>query len=299
MEFTQAIQASLLSLAVLFLALGVFAAVSKSDLQFPVSLNTTLTIYLLTAIGFKGGVAIHEAGVGAVWLTALAAVALGGLIPFWTCRVLQKLGGFKLALAGALAAHYGSVSAAMFFAVTNFLKSIHQPYESCASAFFALMESPAIIVGIMLGKGVFGGGRFSLADPGARHARRDAVLDRRVLLLIGALSGQTAMNSVEGFFVAPFQGTIICQAFLEGRVVELLCEAGAHGHTAFNVRGSGYQGGRSADIVETGNVPIEVIMKPEVSETLLARLHAKWFASDARVAYENEVRVVRPSQILA
>lgn len=93
--------------------------------------------------------------------------------------------------------------------------------------------------------------------------------------------------------------TIICQAILEERVVELLREAGAHRHTAFNVRGGGYQGGRSADIVETGNAPIEVIAKPEVSESLLARLHAKWFASDSRVAYENEVRVLRPSQFLA
>ncbi len=130
MEFTQAIQANLLSPAVLFLALGVFAAVSKSDLKFPESLDTTLTLDLLTTIGFKGGVAIHEAGLGAVWLPALAAVALGGLIPLWTCPVLQKLGGFNLVV----------------------------------------------------------GGRFSLAAPGARHARRDAVLGRRVLLLIGVLA---------------------------------------------------------------------------------------------------------------
>lgn len=93
--------------------------------------------------------------------------------------------------------------------------------------------------------------------------------------------------------------TIICEAVLEERVVALLREAGAHGHTAFNVRGSGYQGGRGADIVETGNVPIEVIVKPEVSDSLLARMHAKWFASDARVAYESVLRVLRPSQILA
>jgi hypothetical protein len=213
MEFTQAIQANLLSPAVLFFALGVFAAVSKSDLKFPESLYSTLTIYLLTAIGFKGGVAINEAGLGAVWLPALAAVALGGLIPLWTCPVLQKMGGFSLADAGAIAAHYGSVSAVTFIAATNFLKSIQQSYESYASAFLAVMESPAIIVGVMLGKGILGGGRFSLADQGVRHALRDAVLGRGVLLLIGAmvigaLSGQSGMNSVEGFFVAPFQGVL-------------------------------------------------------------------------------------------
>lgn len=232
MEFTQAIQANLLSPTVWFLALGVFAAVSKSDLKFPEPLDTTLTLDLLTAIGFKGGVAIHEAGLGAVWLPALAAVALGGLIPLWTCPVLQKLGGFNLADAGAIAAHYGSVSAAMFLAATNFLKSIHQPYESYASAFLAVMESPAIIVGLMLGKGVLGGGRFSLADPGVRHARRDAVLGRRVLLLIGVLSGQTSMNSVEGFFVTPFQGVLALvlleMGMLAGRRLGDLKKLGVH-----------------------------------------------------------------------
>jgi uncharacterized protein len=188
MEFTQGVKAYLLSPAFLILALGVFSAVSKSDLKFPESQDSTLILYLLTAIGFKGGVAIHEAGLGAVWLPALAAVALGGLIPLWTCPVLQKLGGFSLADAGANAAHYGIVSAVTFIAVANFLKSFHQPYESYDSAFLAVVESPAIIVGVMLGKGILRGGRFSLADHGVRHALRDAVLDRGVLLLIGALA---------------------------------------------------------------------------------------------------------------
>ncbi len=212
MDLLTAIQSNLLSPAVLFFVLGVFAAVSKSDLKFPETLYTTLTIYLLTAIGFKGGVAIHEAGIGAVWLPALAAMALGGLIPLWTYPVLRKMGKFSVADAGAIAAHYGSVSAVTFIAATNFLKSIHEPFESYASAFLAVMESPAIIVGVMLGKGAFGG-KFSLSDQGVRHALRDAVLGRGVLLLIGAmvigaLSGKNGMNSVEGFFVTPFQGVL-------------------------------------------------------------------------------------------
>ncbi|MFN9944217.1 MAG: sodium-dependent bicarbonate transport family permease, partial [bacterium] len=123
----------------MFFVLGVFAAVTKSDLKFPESLYTTLTIYLLTALGFKGGVAIHEAGIGAVWLPALAAMGLGGLIPLWTYPVLRKLGKFSMADAGAIAAHYGSVSAVTFIAATNFLKSIHEPFENYASAFLAVM----------------------------------------------------------------------------------------------------------------------------------------------------------------
>ena len=139
MDLLTAIQSNLLSPAILFFVLGIFAAVSKSDLKFPEALYSTLTIYLLTAIGFKGGVAVHQAGIGAVWLPALAAMLLGALIPLWTYPVLRKAGKFSVADAGAIAAHYGSVSAVTFIAATNFRKSIHQPYESYASAFLAFM----------------------------------------------------------------------------------------------------------------------------------------------------------------
>lgn len=212
MDFISAIQTNLLSPAVLFFALGVLAAVTRSDLKFPEALYSALTIYLLCAIGFKGGVAVHEAGLAAIWLPALAAVALGCLIPLWVHPILRHLGGFDQANAGAIAAHYGSVSAVTFIAATNFLKTANEPFENHATAFLAVMESPAIILGVMLGKGALGRG-VSLSDPGLRHALRDAVLGRGVLLLmgsllIGAICGKRGMASVEGFFVTPFQGVL-------------------------------------------------------------------------------------------
>jgi nitrogen regulatory protein PII len=72
--------------------------------------------------------------------------------------------------------------------------------------------------------------------------------------------------------------TIICEALLEERVVEILRQCGTHGHTAYSVRGSGSQGDRSADIVETGNVQIEIIVKPSVAEAVLrlARFLPPW-----------------------
>ena len=90
--------------------------------------------------------------------------------------------------------------------------------------------------------------------------------------------------------------TIVCEAILEQRVVEILREVGAHGHTAFNVRGSGHQGEREADIGEAANVQVEAIVQPGVAETLLARLQSDLFASYAMVAYESEVRVLRPDK---
>ena len=90
--------------------------------------------------------------------------------------------------------------------------------------------------------------------------------------------------------------TIICESVLEERIVELLRECGAHGHTAFDVRGSGRQGKRSADLVESGNVQIEVIVKSSVATAVLERLHQEFFAAYAMVAYESEVHVMRPEK---
>ena len=81
MDLITSIQSNLLSPAVLFFCLGIFAALTRSDLKFPEALYNTLTIYLLTAIGFKGGVAVSEAGFGVVWLPAVAAMGLGVMVP--------------------------------------------------------------------------------------------------------------------------------------------------------------------------------------------------------------------------
>ena len=90
--------------------------------------------------------------------------------------------------------------------------------------------------------------------------------------------------------------TIVSEAILEERVVELLFEAGGHGYTAFHVRGSGNQGARSADISETSNVQIQAIVKASVAEKLLTRLQEELFKDYAMVAYESDVRVLRPNK---
>ena len=207
-----AIQANLLSPAVLFFALGLIAALTKSDLKFPEPLYVALTIYLLVAIGFKGGVAINQAGLGVVWLPALAAMALGALIPLWTYPVLRFGGKFSAVDAAAIAAHYGSVSAVTFIAATNYLKAVNQPYESYATAFLAVMESPAILVGVVLGK--LATSKRGAADmTSLKAAAHEAIFGRSIFLLVGALvvgalCGKSGMDKVEAFFVAPFQGVL-------------------------------------------------------------------------------------------
>jgi hypothetical protein len=211
-DFLHALSANLLSPAVLFFALGIGAALLKSDLKFPEALYVTLTIYLLTALGFKGGVAIHEAGLRSVLIPALAAMLLGALIPLWTYPLLRFVGGLRPVDAAAVAAHYGSVSAVTFIAATNYLKGINEPYENYATAFLAVMESPAIIVGVLLGK-LSLDRRDPVFGSSLKGVLHEAVFGRSVFLLVGALlvgalCGKPGMDKVEAFFVTPFQGVL-------------------------------------------------------------------------------------------
>ena len=171
-----------------------------------------LTLYLLTAIGFKGGVALAEAGLAKVWLPTLGAVALGLLIPAWTYPLLRFGGRLSAVDSAAIAAHYGSVSAVTFLAATNYLKSINVPFENYATSFLAVMESPAILVGVVLGKLATQPDLSNLRSS-LKSAAHEALFGRSIFLLVGALvvgalCGETGMKKVEPFFVAPFQGVL-------------------------------------------------------------------------------------------
>ncbi|MBX3747561.1 MAG: sodium-dependent bicarbonate transport family permease [Verrucomicrobiae bacterium] len=212
MDFLTALFSNLCTPAVLFFALGVAAAVLRSDLKFPEPFYVALTVYLLVAIGFKGGVSLAEAGLGRVLLPGLAALGLGAAIPLWTYPILRVAGRMSAVDAAAVAAHYGSVSAVTFIAATNYLKSIGVAYENHATALLAVMESPAILTGVLLARLA---GRSGGATTGApvMEAVREAMLGRSVILLVGglvvgALSGEEGMAKVEAFFVAPFQGVL-------------------------------------------------------------------------------------------
>jgi hypothetical protein len=209
MSFSEALAANLLSPPILFFALGIIAALVKSDLRFPEQFYSALTIYLLTAIGFKGGVAVHEAGIARVWLPALAGIALSATIPLWCFAFLRRAGRLPVPDAASIAAHFGSVSAVTFITAVNYLKQAGVPSEGYASAFLAVMESPAIIAAVILARASTPEGSQSSLKP----ALHDAFLGRSVILLIGALlvgwiSGPAGLRSAEGFFVTPFFGVI-------------------------------------------------------------------------------------------
>jgi hypothetical protein len=264
MEILTAIQANLLSPAVLFFVLGLTAALTKSDLKFPEPLYVGLTIYLLVSIGFKGGVAIAEAGLAKVWLPALAAMVLGALIPLWTYPLLRFGGKLPGVDAAAIAAHYGSVSAVTFIAATNYLKAIDQPFENYATAFLAVMEAPAILVGVVLGKmALEKTGESSGAS--LRTAVHEALFGRSIFLLVGALEP----------------------------VKKVLREVGAHGWTHFPVEGAGAGGERTGEMKEFANVQSAVALQPAAGHALLARVENELFQRYGMIAFESDVRVMR------
>ncbi|WP_298208305.1 sodium-dependent bicarbonate transport family permease [Acidovorax sp.] len=140
---------SLLDPAVLFFALGVFAGLVRSNLEMPAAISKFLSIYLLMALGLKGGFALAASGFTPNVASSLGlAVLLAVVVPLVGYMLLRRvLSGFN---AAAVAATYGSVSAVTFVTATQYLESQSVPYGGYMAAAMALMESPAIILAVML-----------------------------------------------------------------------------------------------------------------------------------------------------
>lgn len=136
--------------AVLFFALGVIARVIKSDLKFPPDLAKALSIYLLMAIGLHGGVALAEANLGSAINAIVWALILGFGMPIIGYSLLLATRRVSPMDAAAISAHYGSVSAGTFLAAMAYLDTQGITRETYPLIMLAVMESPAIIVGLLL-----------------------------------------------------------------------------------------------------------------------------------------------------
>ena len=133
----------------LFFILGIVAAVVKSDLEIPAQSVRFISLYLLFSIGFKGGQELSHSEPGAeIWNSLLFGLILASVIPFYTFHILRKR--LSISDAGAISAAYGSVSAVTFVAASGFLEQQHLVFGGHMVAVMALMEAPAIIVGVAL-----------------------------------------------------------------------------------------------------------------------------------------------------
>ena len=133
--------------AILFVIFGVFAGSVKSNLEIPPQISRFLSLYLLMALGLKGGFALHKSGFTTEIAFSLGlAIFLAVIIPIIGYLILRrKLSAFD---AAAIAATYGSISAVTFITATQVLDQSSIPYGGHMAAAMALMESPAIIIAI-------------------------------------------------------------------------------------------------------------------------------------------------------
>ena len=141
-----------LDIVVAFFILGAFAQLLRSDIQFPRSLYQTLTLFLLIAIGLKGGVALREHADISLAPQALAIVLFGLALPLIAFPLLQRVGQLSRSDASSIAAHYGSVSVATYAVAVAMLESRGIEYEAYFPVFVVLLEMPAIAVGLALAR---------------------------------------------------------------------------------------------------------------------------------------------------
>jgi uncharacterized protein len=202
---------SMVDVVVFFFVLGVLARLLKSDLRLPEALYETLTIYLLLAIGLKGGIELSKQPLLTLAPQVLACMALGFAIPFALYPLARAL-RLSVVDAAALSAHYGSVSVVTFAVATAALTRAGISFESHAPLWVAVMEAPGLIAGILLARL----GRDAAApQPRARWSElaHDLLVGKSVLLLlgglvIGAIAGVDGTAPIKAVFIDPFKGVL-------------------------------------------------------------------------------------------
>ncbi len=206
MNSFELLSANLLSPMVLAFVLGFVAALVKSDLKLPEGLYSSLSMYLLFAIGLKGGVALSQANPGQLWAPVLATLAISLITPSLAYFVCRKLGRLDRTNAAAMAAHYGSVSAVTFIAAVSFAQTQGLQAEGFMPALVAVLEVPAILIAI-----AFALRREKTGSLGT--LMRELVTGKAIVLLvggllIGTLAGVDRMEQVQPLFGDLFKGAL-------------------------------------------------------------------------------------------
>lgn len=205
----------LLSPIVLFFVLGAIAAALRSDLTIPEAIAKGMALYLMASIGLKGGVSVSQSGISADMLkAAVAGLALSFLVPLPAFFALRKFGRLDPINAAAVAAHYGSVSVVTFVTGVEVLTARDLAPAGYMVAVLALMETPAIAVGLLLARRAPGVQRLSRIV-----LLRETLLNGSVVLLVGSfvigvIAGKDGFAQIAPVFDSAFRG-VLCLFLLD------------------------------------------------------------------------------------
>jgi hypothetical protein len=205
--------------AILFFLFGILAGSLKSNLEIPPQISRFLSLYLLMALGLKGGFALAQSGMtGEVLVSLGAALGMATLVPMLGYLVLRRfLNGFDSA---AIAATYGSVSAVTFITAVQYLDTHGIAFGGHMAAAMALMESPAIVLAVVLANharqkaaATAQPGAAAAANPPLGRILHEALTDGAQLLLLGAmligvLTGDAGQAAMKPFSVDLFKGML-------------------------------------------------------------------------------------------
>lgn len=191
---------------ILFFVLGVIAGIVRSDLKIPGVLYESLSIFLLLAIGLKGGVELARYPLIDVALPALAVVLAGALIPLVAFPVLRRVGKLSAADAGSIAAHYGSVSVVTFAVGSSYLARLGEAAEGYMTVFLVLLEFPALIIGVLLAR------RGAQSTPWGQ-VLHEVFAGKSIVLLLGGLvigwiAGPGRIAPLDSLFFDLFKGLL-------------------------------------------------------------------------------------------
>lgn len=213
---TQLLLSNITNPTLLFFVLGIIAVKIKSDLSIPESSAKFISLYLLFSIGFKGGQELaHSTYTSEIGYSLLFGLLIASLIPLYTFFILKRK--LSIADAGAIASSYGSVSAVTFVAAAAFLEQRQLVYSGHMVAVMAFMESPAIVVGVML-MALYETNKENQLKP--VEIIRHSFTNGSVLLILGSLLIGLIADSKQAEGIKPFT-TDIFKGFLALFLLEM------------------------------------------------------------------------------
>jgi hypothetical protein len=191
---------------ILFFVLGLCAKLLRSDLKIPVVFYESLSIFLLLAIGLKGGIALARYPLLDLAGSIVVVVVVAMLIPLVSFVFLHWHGGLSRPDAASIAAHYGSVSVVTFAVAVAFLDRLGEPSEGYMVAYLVLLEFPALMLGVVLAR------RGSGSAPWGRLLH-EVFAGKSIVLLVGGMmigwvAGADGIKPLDLLFVDLFKGVL-------------------------------------------------------------------------------------------